>query len=54
MLLSTINGLSNYGVTAEAVDGKLEIYSDGTGSAPKIPTLGGEIIRAGDPNRLTD
>jgi len=49
---STINGLSITGVTAEAVDSKLEIYSDGTGSASNDSTLGGDILIGGDATLL--
>tara|TARA_A100001015_G_scaffold43121_1_gene47319 strand:+ start:45689 stop:49060 length:3372 start_codon:yes stop_codon:yes gene_type:complete len=40
---ATINGLLISGVTASAVDGRLEIYSDGTGSAAGDSTAGGNI-----------
>ena len=50
---STINGLSIPGVTAAAVDGRLEIYSDGN-SLSEDSTLSGEIIIAGDSTRLTE
>ena len=49
-----INTLSIDGVTAAAVDGKLEIYSDGTGSASEDSTLGGDILIGGDTDRLTE
>jgi hypothetical protein len=49
---STINGLLIAGITAAAVDGRLEIYSDGTGSASEDSTLGGEIVIGGDTDRL--
>tara|TARA_B100000900_G_scaffold411094_1_gene430104 strand:- start:1381 stop:4740 length:3360 start_codon:yes stop_codon:yes gene_type:complete len=49
---STINGLAITGVTAEAVDSKLEIYSDGTGSASNDSTLGGDILIGGDATLL--
>jgi len=39
----TINGLLIQGVTAGVVDGRLEIYSDGTGSAALDSTGGGDI-----------
>ena len=48
----TINGLSITGVTAAAVDSKLEIYSDGTGSATDDSTLGGDILIGGDSTLL--
>ena len=51
---STINGLSITGVTAGAVDGRLEIYSDGTGSASADSTTGGDILVGGDATRLTE
>tara|TARA_E500000178_G_scaffold58808_1_gene55360 strand:- start:3374 stop:6745 length:3372 start_codon:yes stop_codon:yes gene_type:complete len=51
---STINGLLITGVTAEAVDGRLEIYSDGTGSASNDSTLGGDILIGGDATRLSE
>ena len=49
---STINGLLIAGITAAAVDGRLEIYSDGTGSASEDSTLGGEIVIGGNTDRL--
>jgi hypothetical protein len=49
---STINGLLITGITAAAVDGRLEIYSDGTGSASEDSTTGGEVVIAGDTGRL--
>ena len=49
---STINGLLITGITAAAVDGRLEIYSDGTGSASEDSTTGGEVVIAGDASRL--
>jgi len=51
---STINGLLITGVTADAVDGKLEIYSDGTGSASNDSTLGGDVLVGGDATRLQE
>mgnify|MGYP001181095661 CR=1 FL=1 len=51
---TTINGLLITGVTADAVDGKLEIYSDGTGSASNDSTLGGDILIGGDATRLSE
>jgi len=49
---TTINGLLITGVTAAAVDGRLEIYSDGTGSASEDSTTGGDILIGGDTDRL--
>ena len=51
---STINGLLIQGVTAAAVDGRIEIYSDGTGSASDDSTLGGDIEIGGDSDRLEE
>ena len=51
---ATINGLSITGVTASAVDSRLEIYSDGTGSAAADSTQGGDILIAGDSTLLTE
>jgi hypothetical protein len=51
---STINGLLIAGITADAVDGRLEIYSDGTGSASEDSTIGGEVLIGGDSTRLTE
>ena len=51
---STINGLLITGVTAEAVDGKLEIYSDGTGSAAEDSTTAGDVLIGGDSTKLTE
>lgn len=53
-LAATINGLLINGVTAAAVDGKLEIYSDGTGSASEDSTEGGDILIGGDGDRLSE
>lgn len=39
-------------MTAAAVDSKLEIYSDGTGSASNDSTLGGDILIGGDSTLL--
>ena len=50
---STINGLLITGVTAAAVDSRLEIYSDGTGSAANDSTGGGDVDIAGDSAILT-
>jgi hypothetical protein len=49
----TINGLLIQGVTASVVDGLLEIYSDGTGSAADDSTGGGDITIAGDSTLLS-
>ena len=49
---STINGLSITGISAAGVDGKLEIYSDGTGSASEDSTLGGDVLIGGDATLL--
>jgi hypothetical protein len=51
---NTINGLLIAGITAAAVDGRLEIYSDGTGSASEDSTIGGEILVGGDSDRLDE
>jgi len=51
---NTINGLLIAGITAAAVDGRLEIYSDGTGSASEDSTIGGEILVGGDGDRLDE
>jgi hypothetical protein len=48
----TINGLLIQGVTAGVVDGLLELYSDGTGSAALDSTGGGDIVIAGDSTLL--
>ena len=50
----TIEGLFIAGVTAAAVDGRLEIYSDGTGSASEDSTTGGELVIGGDAARLAE
>jgi len=49
---STINGLLIPGLSAAAVDGRLEIYSDGTSSGADDSTLGGPIIVTGDNDTL--
>lgn len=49
---TTINGLLISGVSASAVDGKLEIYSDGTSSGADDSTLGGPIVVGGDATLL--
>ena len=51
---ATINGLSITGVTADAVDSRLEIYSDGTGSAAADSTTGGDVLIGGDSTLLTE
>ena len=51
---STINGLTIPGVSAAAVDLKLEIYSDGTASASGDSSSGGEIEIKGDATRLSE
>jgi len=51
---ATINGLSIPGVTAAAVESKLEIYSDGTGSASEDSSAGGEILIGGNATLLTE
>jgi hypothetical protein len=45
---STINGLIIPGLSAAAVDGRLEIYSDGTSSGADDSALGGPILIGGD------
>jgi len=42
------------GVSAAAVDGFLEIYSDGTSSGAEDSTTGGPIVIGGDATRLTE
>ena len=49
---ATINGLSISGITAAAVDLKLEIYSDGTSSGADDSSLGGPILIGGSADRL--
>ena len=51
---ATIQGLSIPGVTAAAVDLKLEIYSDGTSSGADDSSLGGPILVGGDATRLAE
>ena len=51
---STINGLLIQGVTAAVVDTRLEIYSDGSGSASQDSTLAGDILIGGDADGLTE
>ena len=53
-VVSTINGLLIQGVTAAVVDTRLEIYSDGTGSAASDSTLAGDILIGGDADGLTE
>ena len=49
---ATINGLLISGISAAAVDGRLEIYSDGTSSGADDSSLGGPIVVAGDGDTL--
>ena len=49
-----INSALIPGVTAAAVDGFLEIYSDGTSSGAEDSTLGGPILIGGDVTRLSE
>ena len=49
---STINGLLIQGVTTAVVDGRLEIYSDGTGSASQDSSGGGDIEIGGNSTLL--
>ena len=51
---TTINNLLIQGVTADVVDTRLEIYSDGTGSAAADSTLAGDILIGGDADGLTE
>ena len=53
-VVSTINGLLIQGVTAAVVDTRLEIYSDGSGSASQDSTLAGDILIGGDADGLTE
>jgi hypothetical protein len=53
-VVSTINGLLIQGVTAAVVDTRVEIYSDGTGSAAADSTLAGDILIGGDADGLTE
>ena len=41
-------------MTAAVVDTRLEIYSDGTGSAASDSTLAGDILIGGDADGLTE
>ena len=52
-IAATINGLSIPGVLAQAVNSKLEIYSDGNSSGAADSTTGGPIVIAGDSGTLT-
>ena len=49
---STINGLLIPGLSAAAVDGRLEVYSDGTSSGADDSSLGGPIVVGGDADTL--
>ena len=49
---STINGLLIPGISASAVDGRLEIYSDGSSSGADDSALGGPIVIGGDADTL--
>jgi len=52
---STINGLSIAGISAQAVDGRLEIYSDSTSSGADDSTAGGAVvIAAGTGDTMTE
>ena len=51
-VVSTITGLSIPGITAAAVDGRLEIYSDGNSSGADDSALGGPVVIAGDATNL--
>jgi len=51
-VVATINGLSIPGITAAAVDLKLEIYSDGSSSGADDSSLGGPIVITGNTDRL--
>ena len=53
-VVTTINGLLIQGVTAAVVDTRLEIYSDGSGSASQDSTLAGDILIGGDADGLTE
>ena len=53
-VVSTINGMMIQGVTAAVVDTRLEIYSDGLGSASQDSTLAGDILIGGDADGLTE
>jgi hypothetical protein len=51
-IAASINGLSIPGITAAAVDGFLEIYSNGSSSGAEDSTLGGPVLIAGDVDKL--
>ena len=51
---ASIQGLSIPGITAAAVDGFLEIYSDGSSNGAEDSTLGGPVIITGDATKLSD
>lgn len=53
-IVDNINGLQIQGVTAAAVNGRLTLYSDGTGSAAQDSTLGGDILIGGEAARLAE
>jgi len=53
VIATAINDSLIAGVTAEAVDGFLEIYSDGTGSAAADSSAGGDILVGGTAATLT-
>jgi hypothetical protein len=53
VIADNINSALISGVTAAAVDGYLEIYSDGTGSAQEDSSAGGDILIGGTPATLT-
>ena len=50
---NNINGALIPGITANVVDGFLEIYSDGTSSGASDSTLGGPVVIGGDADKLT-
>ena len=51
---SSITGfLASVGITAAAVDGFLEIYSDGSSSGAEDSTSGGPVVIGGDADKLT-
>ena len=52
-IAAAITSATIAGVSASAVDGYLEIYSDGTGSASEDSSAGGDILIAGDAVTLT-
>tara|TARA_B110000908_G_scaffold27289_1_gene31949 strand:+ start:118 stop:3432 length:3315 start_codon:yes stop_codon:yes gene_type:complete len=51
---ASIQGLSIPGITAAAVDGFLEIYSDGSSNGAEDSTLGGPVIITGDATKLSN